>query len=298
MSKFVQARPLKAGITTLSNGGIWESSGPAPFPQLVAGAASGSWWSGDLNDTGVPEAFQRLGAPRGFFILEFDGNTYSDTFKATDRSPKSQMALSMQTPGFNEWYTSLLTWLRTPSASRNPTPPVNINDLPDTKTVLSSEVASTQLVANIWNGSRDSIVYVQFDGGAPIVMNRVQAGTGENIIQGEEALDPYALSRQMMVARYAYRSTSGAERNQGFELFQGASFGSPSDPQPLSEFFLADQSQHVWKIKLPTGLTPGIHTAKVGTIDKDGKSFIEVITFEVLDAAARPEPRWATELFQ
>lgn len=284
--------------TTLSDGGIWESSGPAPFPQLVAGAASGAWWSGDFNDTGVPESFQRLGAPRGYFILEFDGNQYSDVFKATDRAEDRQMSLSMQTPGFDAWYDSLLGWLRTPSASRNATPPVNINDLPDTRMVLSGEIASTKLVANIWNGSKASTVYVQFDGGAPVVMSRVQAGAGENIIQGVAALDPYALSRQMAVARYAYRSTSGVARNQGFELFQGSNFGSPADPQPLSEFFLTDQSQHVWKIDLPANLQPGVHTAKVATIDKDGQSFVEVLTFEVLDATERPPARWQDELFE
>jgi hypothetical protein len=42
----------------------------APFRHLTVGAASGSWWTGDISIAGsnsglLPEALQREGAPAG-----------------------------------------------------------------------------------------------------------------------------------------------------------------------------------------------------------------------------------------
>lgn len=279
--------------TTLNEGGVFESGGPAPFAQIIAGAACGSWWSGDFNASAVPESYQRLGAPRGYFILEFNGNTYKDVFKATGQAAAKQMSLSLQTPEFNAWYEALLDFARAGDFSA--TPPVNINDLPDPKIVLAAQVEETRLVANVWNGSKESKVSVQFDRGVPVHMTRVQAGEGENIIDGIEGLDPFALTRQLQVARYAFRSTSGEGRAQGFELFNGAKYG-PGDPQPLTEFFLADQSQHVWKVGLPNDLEEGVHTARVITEDLHGNHFEETLTFEV--RGERPPKYFQSELFE
>jgi hypothetical protein len=106
--------------------------------------------------------------------------------------------------------------------------------------------------------------------------------------------DPFALERQLQVARYAFQSESGNERAQGFELFQASQFG-PADPQPLSESFLARQSSHLWKVKLPY-LEEGVHVAKVSTHDIHGNRFEEVVTFEVMEE--RPPPFFRTELFE
>jgi hypothetical protein len=152
-------------------------------------------------------------------------------------------------------------------------------------------------VANVWNGSKESEVYVQFDDRDPLMMTRVQAGAGENIIEGVEALDPFALARQLQVARYAFRSLSGEPRAQGFELFNGSTFG-PGDPQPLTELFLTDQSNHVWKVALPFDLEEGMHIAKVVTQDHNGNRFEERLVFEVLDADERPPKSFRSELFE
>jgi len=57
---------------------------PMPFPQIIAGAACGSWWSGDFNDEQIPESYQRLGSPKGYFLLSFNGSQYKDEFKAVE----------------------------------------------------------------------------------------------------------------------------------------------------------------------------------------------------------------------
>lgn len=268
------------------------SPGAAPFPQIVAGAASGSWWSSDFDDNGIPMSYQRLGAPRGYLIIEFDGNTFKDTFKASGKGVDKQMSLGIVSPTFIDWAEELIAWMRTPADSRSEVVPVNVNDLPDTKIITREELVETYLSANIWNGSRDSIVHMQIDGRKPVKMTRTQDGAGEEMM---EVFDPFALRMQLYSYRFAAKSESGKERNQGFELWTGAHFG-PENPRPLDEWLLADQSMHLWAAPIPANLATGVHVAKVTTTDKNGTTWEENITFEIRDE--RPQPHYNFEWFE
>ncbi len=270
--------------TTLTSGGIYESGGPAPFPQIVTGAAAGSWWSGDFDSNVVPESWQRLGGPRGYLVIEFNGNQYRDTFKATGMAADKQMSIDFLTPSFEEWFRTLADW-RNSGADVLAKPPVNINDLPDTKQITLDELAAgTYLSVNVWNGSKESVVSARFDLRKPISMTRTQAGEGENIL---ETLDPFALKRQMQIARFAYTSESGEPRANGFELFGGSQRcpggEGPCTPRPDSSFFWADQSQHIWQLALPTDLDLGVHVVKVKNRDRFGRTFEETVTFEIVE---------------
>jgi hypothetical protein len=270
--------------------------GAIPFPQIVVGAACGAWWAGDFDANGVPESWDRLGGPRGYYIMEFTGNSYRDTFKATGKPIGQQMSVDFLTPAFEVWAQQLMDW-----ASTNPgadaVPPVNINDLPDTKMIPQNELAPTLLSVNVWNGSRDSIVYVQYDDGAiTMPLQRTQAGSGEDILQ---TLDPYALKRQLQIARHAFISDSGNPRAQGFEQFRGNVQGnSPSTPRPGSS--LAVQSSHIWQAPLPGNLAIGSHVAKVVTIDIHGQQFTEHVVFEVVESRLDQEQDvfFNTEFFE
>jgi C terminal of Calcineurin-like phosphoesterase/N terminal of Calcineurin-like phosphoesterase/Calcineurin-like phosphoesterase len=264
------------------------SPGAVPFPQIVVGAACGSWWSGDFTDNGIPMSYQRLGAPRGYLIFEFRGNTYTDQFKATEKPLEKQMSLSLLSPTFLQWSETLMAWLQEDPGTRNATPPVNINDLPDTKIVTLDEINETYLIANVWNGSQDSEVYVKIDGRAPLEAERTQAGEGEGF---NEIPDPYALRLQLYSYRFAAVSTSGNERAQGFELFRGSKFG-PAAPQPL-DTLLTPHSNHLWRVKLPSDLPEGAHVAKVVTVDVNGNTYTETLAFEVM----RVRPDQETEAF-
>jgi hypothetical protein len=275
----------------------WQSSfaeplGPTPFPQIVTGATAGSWWSGDFTTDGIPNSLQRLGAPRGHLVIEFDGNTYRDTFKATGQSIEKQMSVSILSPTFKGWYDELYGWLRTDAMERSPIPPVSINDLPDPSIVTASDLeGDVYLVANIWNGSRDSLVWAYFDNGSMVDMERVQAGEGEGRLS---FLDPYAIERQMYVLRYGITSESGEARAQGFELFRGSRF--EGEPQPLSEWLLTDQSNHVWVVRIPQDLEPGAHTVRVLTVDLHGRQYHDLMAFEIMDE--RPQPYFRAEAFE
>jgi hypothetical protein len=224
-------------------------------------------------------------------VFEFDGNRYKDRFRATGKARDRQMSLSVLSPTFRAWYDALSGWLATPAESRPGVTPVGINDLPDPSIITDADLSGgTELVANVWNGSRDSEVFVEFDrDGEVLPMERVQAGEGEGFV---EYLDPFALERQLYVLRYAIRSGSANARAQGFELFRGSHF--TADPQPTTTG-LTTRSNHTWRVPLPD-LSPGAHTARVRTVDAHGQVFQEVIAFEI--RAQRPPPYFRSEVFE
>lgn len=104
------------------------------------GAASGSWWTGDLDTPGLPEALPRGGAPPGYIDLALNGNTVRDTYRATARDEDDQMSLSISSPFFREWFSALAAWkAENPQGSSDP-PPVNINDLGDPNVVAQVDL--------------------------------------------------------------------------------------------------------------------------------------------------------------
>jgi hypothetical protein len=267
--------------------------GPTPIPHIVTGATSGSWWTGDLDDYNLPMSITRSGEPRGYLVLEFHGSDYSSRFKAAGKADDEQMSMDFLSPTFLSWFQALKDWSSTPAGSRSPTPPVNINDLPDTSILTDEDLAGgTQLVVNVWNGSRDSTVTVQFDDRDPVAAARTQQGTGED---KAVSLDPFALKKQMYIFRFAAKSESGNERAQGFELFRGARFGT-ADPQPDAQGRWTQSSPHLWSIDVPADLGPGAHVARVVTVDAFGQRYSATKTFEIMDE--RPPPFFRHEAFE
>jgi hypothetical protein len=252
-----------------------------PFPQIITGAGCGSWWSGDFDDDGVPMSYQRLGAKRGYLVFKFNGNTYEDTFKATGEPAQKQIAVSLLSPTFTAWYNQLLEWLQNGAIDK---PPVNINDLDDTKIIPKHEIHETILTANVWNGSSATRVSVKID-------NRDWA----EMERSEKIMDPFALEKQMYVFRYAAESTSANPRAQGFELWTGSSNG-PSSPRPSDEWMHTDVSNHLWQIAVPSDLDVGVHTAKVKAVDKFANKYTETLVFEIREE--RPERFFRNWLFE
>ena len=50
--------------------------------ELVAGAPSGNWWTGEKDASGVPHALMQCGSPRNYFTIDFDRTGYRLQFKA------------------------------------------------------------------------------------------------------------------------------------------------------------------------------------------------------------------------
>ncbi len=65
-----------------------------PFPQIIPGAACGSWWSGPKDEYGIPFSYQRDAAPKGYMIFEFQGNEWKETYKVPGRSLDDQLNIA------------------------------------------------------------------------------------------------------------------------------------------------------------------------------------------------------------
>jgi calcineurin-like phosphoesterase family protein len=214
---------------------------PTPFTQIIAGAACGAWWSGDFDETGVPVSYQSDGAVCGYYRFEFNGTSFTESFKATGKPSSKQMNLSFLQSSFTNWWDQIVSWITAPRSSRPPTPPVTYKDLPDRGVVPSAELGTAQLVVNVWNGSTASNVACQFDDSAPVrAQQRMDLG------------DPYA------------------NRLQGY-LFRTGLPGS----------YRVTSSRHLWTCSVPSGLLPGSHRVTVSEQDLFGQIHNETKAFEV-----------------
>jgi hypothetical protein len=72
----------------------------APFRHIVAGAASGHWWQGDLALDGDSMALQRMGAPKGLLMLDFNGADYEERYVGSRIDPRRGQWVDFNTPAF------------------------------------------------------------------------------------------------------------------------------------------------------------------------------------------------------
>ncbi len=110
--------------------------GPQPHHHYISGAACGCWWHGCPDERGIPNATMSDGTPNGYSIITFDGNKYTQEYRAAGRSKDYQMQISAP------------------------------DELPLTK------AAKTKVLANVFNGSARSIVRMRIDEGRWIEMKR------------------------------------------------------------------------------------------------------------------------------
>jgi 3',5'-cyclic AMP phosphodiesterase CpdA len=266
-----------------------------PFRHIIAGAASGSWYNGDLNYRGVPMSFQRMGAPKGVLMMDFFGINYSEHYLGGGVAHDKVMWTGLNTPRFREWYTLLEEWTREPRSVRESSaPPVSINDLADTALLTPDDLAQgVWATANIWTGSSENRVSISINGADSVRMERTQSGTGETVKIGAEYADPFAAQKQLSVSRVALESTSGNPRAQGYEAFRGSQFG-PAKPQPAGR--LADRNMHLWRYELPKDLPIGTHTIQISNTDRQGKTHYESFVVEIVEEL--PPPQWRHEVWK
>jgi hypothetical protein len=250
-----------------------------PFRHLVAGAVAGDWWGGDYDIDGVPMSLQGDGSPRGFVDFAVNGVDYTLDYRATGLSTERAMWLSVNTPAFRSWARQLWTWVEESPDTRSPIPPLSVHDLPDEKLLTRADLAGTTwLTANIWMGDSTTSAMISIDGGTPVAMSRTQQAHGEPGFVGAEYADPFALQRQLTVARSAIESSSGTPETQGY--IQGRQPPiPPSPPQPRGS--RADHSSHLWRYQIPADLPEGVHTATVTVTRAQGAPAQDTLVFEV-----------------
>jgi hypothetical protein len=108
--------------------------GKTPHHHLINATVCGSWWCGLNDETGIPHATMNDGAPNGYSVITFDGNSYSVRFKAARRPENYQMNIY----------------------------------LPDEMEKSSAD--TTSVLVNVFAGSEKSVVEMQIDNGDWIKM--------------------------------------------------------------------------------------------------------------------------------
>lgn len=101
------------------------------------GTTSGDWYSGKLNDMGIPISTMRDGTPKGYAYLNFNKNQYTIDYKVFDQESDYKMAVF--TPNF----------------------------------VLQNAWATAQIIVNFFIGSEQDTLFCKIDNGEWKKMNHV-----------------------------------------------------------------------------------------------------------------------------
>ena len=100
--RLIESRPLCMSISAhkhihqhmfLGENEGWK--GKQPHHHVVNVTVSGSWWSGQKDERGIPHTMMADGAPNGFSMITFDGTDYRMDFKAAGRPASEQMRIMM-----------------------------------------------------------------------------------------------------------------------------------------------------------------------------------------------------------
>jgi len=162
--------------------------------QLVAGAVSGNWYSGGLDEHGLPYAFMTDGARPGVLTLELDGNAFSERYTIRGESDDLQLALGVNTPHWRDWAAKQLEWRDGGKVGDAPA-------LGDERVVSAEDLAGDSwLTANFYAGSSDARVEVSIDGGAAVAAEHTQPMAGEALQSGWEYSDPFAATRNLLTS--------------------------------------------------------------------------------------------------
>ena len=263
-----------------------------PFRHIVAGAASGGWYQGDLDINSIPMALQRMGAPKGVLMLAFEGTDYVESYRGSRIDPNRRQWVSLNTPRFRRLHQALDAWMASEEAqSSDAVPPYSLHDLGDLNVVTPDELADGVLLAvNVWLGSASTEVSYRLNGGPKQTMQRTQQGAGEGMNQGPMYADPFSTRRLMSTARSAVRSLQGDDRANGFEVFKGSSRQGTPRPQGRR---MPEHNMHLWTARLPSDLPIGIHRIRVTSIDRHRRVSEDRLIVEVVDQ--KPPRFWRTE---
>lgn len=223
----------------------WTDAGVPSLPadQLIAGAVSGGWYGGGLNEDGLPYAFGPDGHQPGVLTLELDGNDMQHRYTIRRESEDLQMAVGLNTPHWREWAEQAEAWREADKAGEMPW-------LGDEHIVSREELHSGEswITTNFYAGSTAADVQVSIDGKNAGTAAHTQPNRGETLRSGWEFSDPYAATRSLM--------TSGNVPKSG---------------------------SNIWRLELPATLEDGTHEITVTATDEFGRTFTRDLRITVVD---------------
>lgn len=209
--------------------------------QIVAGAVSGSWYSGELNEDGVPHSYTSDGAEPGILTLEFDGAERSEYYTVRGEAQDKQFLTGLNSPTWREWAAEAKQWQDDDKEGEGPGPM-------DVTSVSLEDVRSgdSWISSSFFGGSTAAEVSFALDGGEQAPGTLTQPATGEALNKGWEFAEPVSTTHNL--------SSNGS---------------------------IAQASPHLWRLDLPSDLEAGEHTVEVTGTDRYGKSYTDSLTFTV-----------------
>ena len=215
-----------------------------PYRQILAGAVSGDWYSGSLDEYGLPNAYTRDGTRPGTTTLSLRGNSYVESHLTRNEPWSHRLSLGVNSPSWRAWAPMRLAWRDDKSATKGAAPAFG------TLNVVTDEdlKGGTFLTANFYLGSNEATVEVSIDGRRPVLARHTQPLEGEKRQTGWEFADVPAATANLL-------STGNVTRN----------------------------SSSLWRADLPTQLAWGTHTATVKATDRHGRVYTDTLRFTVVD---------------
>lgn len=223
----------------------WAEAGidALPFRQIVAGAVSGDWYSGSLDEHGLPNAYGKDGGRPGTLTLALSGNQSVGSYQVRQEDWGHRMSLGVNSPTWRAWAEEALTWRESDDADKGPIP-----ERGRLNAITEEDLrGGTFLTSNVYLGSSDTRVEVSIDGGQSTVVEHTQPGEGEVLREGFEFSDVPAATANL-------ESTGNVTRH----------------------------SSSLWRSELPTDLARGTHTAEVTATDEYGRTYTDTVRFTVV----------------
>lgn len=211
--------------------------------QVIAGAVSGDWYSGALNENGVPHAYTQDAAEPGVYTFEFDGDQRSGYYTVRNESTDHQFLTGVNSPSWREWAADAQAWQ---DNDKQGEAPADVDPL----TVSRADLASGEswLTTSFYGGSTDATVTMSVDGGEAVEAQHTQPAEGESLNEGWE-----------------FTETVSATHNLS------------------NDGNVAQASPHVWRAALPEDLEVGEHTAEITGTDAFGQTWTDTVTFTVTE---------------
>ena len=118
---------------------------PEPLHQQIIATVSGSWWSGPLDERGIPVTEQRDGTPNGWYVMHVDGTDVRMEFRPAGKPRDFQLRITL-----DPWF-----WRHREDGARRYAPGELIRGR-----ITVDQVPSTDIAVNLFNGGpRSTVTY-------------------------------------------------------------------------------------------------------------------------------------------
>jgi hypothetical protein len=132
--------------------------GPGEFHQHVIATVSGSWWSGPMDERGIPTTEQRDGTPNGYYVMTVDGTDVTMRFKAAGKSPDEQMRITFDA-----------VYHRDDKGVMRDYEPWQLTG----PRIHTDQIYATRVKVNLYDGGPNSSVKYEIAGYPPVEMTKV-----------------------------------------------------------------------------------------------------------------------------